>query len=80
MMLPVNQSGSSKPVPAVCRMLRTKMAFGLYEGEDIEPWENGTSSTAVYWCLGTMQTAGPDDQFVHPENCREGRGCYQARD
>jgi hypothetical protein len=61
-------------------MLRTKMAFGLYEGDDIEPWENGTSSTAVYWCVNTMETAGPDDQFVHPESCREGRQCYQARE
>ena len=56
------------------------MAFGLYEGDDVEPWETGASTTAVYWCVSTMQTAGPDDQLAHPDNCREGRRCYQARE
>ena len=67
--------------PVVCRMIRTKTAFGFYdENEEPVAWELGQSTTAVYWCLSTMQTAGPDDQFVHPQDCREGRGCYRARD
>jgi hypothetical protein len=82
MTLPVdNSSSSSQAIPALCKMLRTKTAFGLYEGDpEHEAWELATSRTAVYWCLRTMQTAGPDDQFVHPESCREGRSCYQPRE
>jgi len=61
----------------VCRMLRTKTFFGTYTstGED---WETGDSTTAVYWCLQTMGTAGPDDQLAHPDTCRGGRGCYKT--
>ena len=72
--LPLSQL-ESKPV---CRMLRTKTAFGSYscDGDDT-PWHTGQSTTAVYWCLRTMETAGPDDSFAHPESCRTGRGCYQ---
>lgn len=60
-------------------MLRTKTAFGSY-GPDAEPWDTGESTTAVYWCLMTMQTAGPDEQFCHPATCRAGRACYQPDD
>jgi hypothetical protein len=59
--------------PEVCRMLRTKTAFGTLVGHD--PWQRGASSTAVYWCLETMQTSGPDDRFAHPHQCCAGRGC-----
>jgi hypothetical protein len=62
-------------------MLRTKNSFAAYDELDgFEPWELGGSTTAVYWCLNTMQTAGPDDNFAHPEICRAGRTCYQAKD
>jgi hypothetical protein len=77
MTLPIHRSSQ---VPKVCRMLRTKMAFGFCEGDDVEPWETGASTTAVYWCLNTMQTAGPDEQLAHAEECREGRACYQPRE
>jgi hypothetical protein len=60
----------------VCRMLRTKTAFGMMSPE--EDWTEGESTTAVYWCLGTMETAGPDNLLCHPDTCRAGRACYQA--
>ncbi|CAN5419822.1 hypothetical protein BH09PLA1_BH09PLA1_33960 [soil metagenome] len=61
-------------------MLRTKTAFGTYvtDGDDTEWHEDGASNTAVYWCLKTMDTAGPDDGFAHPQSCRVGRACYRA--
>jgi len=61
----------------VCRMLRTKTAFGGYAsaGDD---WRMGESTTAVYWCLKTMATAGPDDDLAHPKDCCQGRACFQA--
>ena len=64
------------PVPTVCRLLRTKHAFGTFA--DMDPWQEGESTTAVYWCLATMQTAGPDDSFAHPSRCHFGRGCYRT--
>jgi len=64
--------------PAVCTMLRTKTAFGSFSLEtDPVPWQAGESTTAVFWCLKTMQTAGPDDGLAHPTACRGGRGCFQ---
>jgi hypothetical protein len=64
-------------VSPVCSMLRTKTAFGGYiiDGDETQ-WQDGESSTAVYWCLKTMDTAGPDDEFAHPDLCRAGRSCY----
>ena len=72
-------SSASPPRPeraAVCRMLRTKTAFGMMSHDD-EQWTDGLSTTAVYWCLGTMETAGPDDALCHPSTCLAGRACYR---
>jgi hypothetical protein len=69
----------AQPVPVVCRMLRTKMSFGSVEtgGPD---WRTGASTTAAYWCLCTMESAGPDDDFAHARKCREGRRCFVGPD
>lgn len=64
--------------PVVCRKLRTKMAFGALQG--VEDWRFGDSTTATYWCLRTMETAGPDDSFCHPHSCQRGRSCFAAPD
>jgi hypothetical protein len=61
----------------VCRRLRTKRAFGSYSG-NLYSWQSGDSTTAVYWCLRTMETVGPDDNFAHPHACTNGRGCFEA--
>lgn len=65
-----------RPAP-VCRKLRTKNAFASY-GSDELPWQAGESTTAVFWCLRTMETAGPDDDYAHPSTCRAGRTCFRA--
>ncbi len=64
--------------PEVCRKLRTKMAFGSHVGA--EDWRTGESTTATYWCLCTMETVGPDDDFAHAKKCREGRRCFVGPD
>jgi hypothetical protein len=67
--------------PVVCRLLRTKTAFGtLVTDNSLEPspWQMGASTTAVYWCLSTMASAGPDDSLAHPHACCVGRECFQA--
>lgn len=62
-------------LPVVCRMLRTKTAFGSMQ-PDGPDWRTGESTSAVYWCLHTMETAGVDDGYAHPHTCREGRSCF----
>ncbi len=61
--------------PAVCRKLRTKMAFGSLQS-GLSDWRHGDSTTAVYWCLITMETAGPDNRLAHPHGCQAGRPCF----
>jgi hypothetical protein len=61
--------------PVVCRKLRTKTAFGSAQ-PGAPDWRTGDSTTAVYWCLFTMETAGPDDGLAHPHHCGAGRGCF----
>jgi hypothetical protein len=62
-------------LPVVCQMLRTKNAFGNHVG--YRAWQRGESTTAVYWCLHTMGTVGPDDQLVHPHSCCGNRVCFE---
>lgn len=63
-------------VAPVCERLRTKTAFGSLAGST-HRWQEGKSTTAVYWCLATMTNSGPDDQVVHPRLCRGERGCFR---
>lgn len=71
MNLPVNDP---QP-PTICALLRTKTAFGPYgSANDLT---HADSTTAVFWCLGTMSSAGPDDELAHAQLCREGRRCFQ---
>lgn len=80
-----NARGAS---PNVCRLLRTKTAFGSYlletddagDGDDGPSWQDGNSTTAVFWCLKTMNTCGPDDDFAHAKSCRRGRECFRSDD
>ena len=51
------------PAPRVCRLIRTKTAFGA--GDE---WKRGESPTAVYWCLATMEAFGADDGYCHPHD------------
>jgi hypothetical protein len=74
--LPVLNDAADLPI--VCRKLRTKMAFGSLEGP--RDWRHGDSTTAAYWCLRTMESAGPDDSLAHPHDCQSGRHCFAAPD
>ncbi len=72
------ETAAAEELPAVCRYLRTKTAFGASSG--YQPWQLGESGTAAYWCLETMGSAGPDDQLAHPNSCCAGRSCFRSRD
>jgi hypothetical protein len=66
-------------LPVVCRKLRTKNAFGSMQS-GAPDWRLGESTTAVYWCLKTMETWGPDNQVTHPHQCKSGRACFVSPD
>jgi hypothetical protein len=72
---PMNLSSSSEALPAICRFLRAKTGYGTLEGGE-NPWLLLDTSTAVHWCLCTMTSCGPDDEFAHSDVCHEGRGCF----
>jgi len=74
-----NDEQDEQVVPEVCACLRTKTAFGSLSGSP-HAWQQGKSSTAVYWCLATMANAGPDEQFAHPHQCRFGRACFRVEE
>jgi hypothetical protein len=78
MSTPLPQLDDINGIPTVCRLLRTKHAFGTFAEGDFDPWQTGESTTAVFWCLATMQSSGPDDSFAHPTRCRSGRECYRT--
>lgn len=66
----------------VCRKLRTKLAFSALHDASGAPlcWQRGDGSTAVYWCLRTMECAGPDGALVHAADCGPDRACYQPHE
>jgi hypothetical protein len=66
---------ANAPLPKVCRLLRTKTSYGA--GERGAEWKRGESTTAVYWCLATMESFGADDGFCHPHECVKGRTCFE---
>jgi len=72
----VTDDGKTR-LPVVCKKLRTKHAFGS-PASGASDWRLGQSSTAVYWCLGTMETWGKDDAVAHPHRCLAGRCCFEA--
>jgi hypothetical protein len=61
-------------VPTVCTMLRTR--GGTDDQFDGVDWRHGRSMTAAYWCLATMESVGPDEQYAHAQQCRQGRRCF----
>ena len=61
---PEVEDDTQNEMEEVCTCLRTKTAFGSLVGST-HGWQQGKSTTAVYWCLVTMGNSGPDDQIVH---------------
>jgi hypothetical protein len=66
----------AEPDPFLCRHLRTKTWLAPDAFGDGDPRQS--SSTAQYWCLRTMRPDGPDGGFVLPEECTDGRICFEA--
>jgi hypothetical protein len=59
-----------------CRHLRNK---GMYVYTDGPGESDGADDHAVYWCLKTMKSFGPDDDMVGGRECRDAsRSCYES--
>jgi hypothetical protein len=69
----------AEAILSVCRKLRTKMAHLSLRDADGEPlyWQKGDGGTAVYWCLRTMECAGPDGGLAHATLCQNQRLCFE---
>jgi len=79
--LPLIPSGDDLDSFLVCRKLRSKLAFSAVEsseGEHISTLD-ALNGTAVFWCVSTMECAGPDGGLAHQSLCRADRGCYAAK-
>lgn len=84
-----NEIGSVPAIPGVgdlaaagtCSLLRTKtMRLGTDFRKPVEigpDWE--PSSTAIFWCIKTMSTKGPDEGDVDPRDCRDHRACFGGK-
>ena len=62
--------------PEICQHIRAK-GGGLARDAPVT-WQSGYYASAVFWCLTTANPIGPDDGFVHPHECIDGRACYCA--
>ena len=64
--------------PDICPLLRTKsLALNThYEPTVFE--ERAQSNVAVFYCMKTMGTFGPDDLDIGPDDCRCGRSCWSG--
>jgi len=62
-----------------CKHLRTKMSY-VPDVDNSEFWRSSNSTTHAYWCLLTMQPAGPDDGLVGPPECRNSRRCFEEKE
>jgi len=70
------RGNSPRPIDSPCRHLRSKGMY-VYSDGNFEAHEDGYDNS-IYWCLHTMKSFGPDDQFVGGCECRTpGRACHE---
>ena len=56
-------------------MLKHLLTHGMEEAVfDDREWPGD----GYYWCANTCNCVGPDDEVVHPKDCRPGRACYDG--
>lgn len=73
---------TDSPEPVVlskvpCRHLRSKGMYVYTDGISGEP-KDEENDNSIYWCLNTMKSFGPDDDFVDGRECRNpSRSCYE---
>lgn len=63
----------------LCDYLRAKVSKAPH-GDKRALYVLQDDATAVFWCLLTMSSAGPDDGLVHASRCGAGRSCCTRED
>ncbi|MBI3725775.1 hypothetical protein HY251_17750 [bacterium] len=68
-------SGATEPgkLP-LCASIRAK-GFFVFTEETPPPVE---TDTAVWWCVRTMTSIGPDGEAVHRQCCGASRACFEG--
>ena len=66
--------GASSHGKPLCGAIRAK-GFFVYTEEPPPPTE---WDTAVFWCLKTMTSVGPDGDMVHRTCCDASRQCFEG--
>jgi hypothetical protein len=75
--VPTEPIEQASPSAIPCRHLRSKGMYVYTDGIAGEPNDDEFDSS-IYWCLKTMTSFGPDDEFVDRRACRmTGRSCYE---
>jgi hypothetical protein len=64
------------PKSALCAAIRTK-GFYVFTEEPPPPVE---TDTAVWWCVKTATSIGPDGDCVHARCCEASRPCFVRPD
>jgi hypothetical protein len=64
----------SDPVRPLCAAIRAK-GFYVYTEEAPPPEE---TQTAVFWCVKTLTSVGPDNDAVHRDCCDGTRPCFEG--
>jgi hypothetical protein len=59
-----------------CRNLRSKKYFFL-QGVPTKESDLVDGSNHC-WCFRTVQSIGPDGEWVHPSECTSARDCYRS--
>ena len=57
-----------------CRRLRSKEMYIDSEHDPTVP----SSHSGLFWCMHSQNCLGPDGDVVTQENCKPGRGCFEA--
>jgi len=62
-------------LPRRCAHLATKSDY-YRDPREPAPWDAGSGSTAIYWCVLTSKSIGPDGAPCDVAACAAGRGCH----
>ena len=67
---------SPRVIDSPCRHLRSKGMYVHTDRVGQTPYD-AADDNSIYWCLHTMKSFGPDDQYVGGCECRNpGRSCH----